>query len=343
MRKILVACIVMMLTIGAGNASADTGTIAVTSNSYAGTSGYANVGVSVTVTKTSCDWSSTYCGWFPSVTEVGANQQCSTAQPRYVGDIVDGLGTFTQDLGVSLLSDTATKLCLYIWSNGDRYINELVVPLNSAPPPPPAPPAPPAPPPPPPPPAPRPVSPMSTAEARVALPRVLRKEYRRRFNVRALTRSCFRLTSEKVRCRVSWRKNNNRYRGIVTMWNDPEDPANTYLYTWNIKRKRLARTPPRRRATPPPARTSCDPNYSGCLDRNASDYDCAGGTGDGPRYTGRVRVLGSDHFDLDRNGDGIGCEESTASAASLSEMEQHARAHADAERKAIRIGRGTLW
>ena len=32
----------------------------------------------------------------------------------------------------------------------------------------------------------------------------------------------------------------------------------------------------------------CDPNYSGCLDPNASDYDCAGGSGDGPKYTGRV-------------------------------------------------------
>ncbi|MEA2255838.1 MAG: hypothetical protein QOG35_1883 [Solirubrobacteraceae bacterium] len=53
----------------------------------------------------------------------------------------------------------------------------------------------------------------------------------------------------------------------------------------------------------------CDPSYTGaCLDPNASDYDCEGGSGDGPEYTGTVTVVGDDHFDLDRDGDGIGCE-----------------------------------
>ena len=56
--------------------------------------------------------------------------------------------------------------------------------------------------------------------------------------------------------------------------------------------------------------SGCDPNYSGCLDPNASDYDCAGGSGDGPRYTGEVRVIGNDHYDLDRDGDGVACEDS---------------------------------
>ena len=57
----------------------------------------------------------------------------------------------------------------------------------------------------------------------------------------------------------------------------------------------------------PPAE-ECDPNYSGCLDPNAVDYDCAGGSGDGPLYTGTVEVLGVDHYGLDRDGDGIGCD-----------------------------------
>jgi hypothetical protein len=58
-------------------------------------------------------------------------------------------------------------------------------------------------------------------------------------------------------------------------------------------------------------KTTCDPNYKGaCLDPHASDYDCAGGSGNGPKYTGRVTVIGDDHFDLDRDGDGIGCETS---------------------------------
>lgn len=58
----------------------------------------------------------------------------------------------------------------------------------------------------------------------------------------------------------------------------------------------------------PSSGSNCDPNYSGCLNPNASDYDCAGGTGDGPLYTGRVDVLGVDHYGLDADGDGIGCE-----------------------------------
>ena len=34
----------------------------------------------------------------------------------------------------------------------------------------------------------------------------------------------------------------------------------------------------------------------------------AGGSGNGPKYTGPVRVTGSDPYDLDRDGDGVGCE-----------------------------------
>jgi hypothetical protein len=53
----------------------------------------------------------------------------------------------------------------------------------------------------------------------------------------------------------------------------------------------------------------CDPSYEGaCLDPSAADYDCAGGSGDGPEYTGTVTVVGDDHFGLDRDGDGIACE-----------------------------------
>jgi hypothetical protein len=54
---------------------------------------------------------------------------------------------------------------------------------------------------------------------------------------------------------------------------------------------------------------SCDPNYSGaCLRPDVSDYDCAGGSGNGPYYTGRVSVVGNDHYGLDRDGDGVACE-----------------------------------
>lgn len=53
--------------------------------------------------------------------------------------------------------------------------------------------------------------------------------------------------------------------------------------------------------------SNCDPNYSGCVPI-ASDVDCAGGSGNGPAYTGRVNVIGVDIYGLDRDGDGVGCE-----------------------------------
>ena len=55
--------------------------------------------------------------------------------------------------------------------------------------------------------------------------------------------------------------------------------------------------------------SDCDPNYEGqCLDPNSPDYDCQGGSGNGPDYTGPVTVVGDDHFGLDRDGDGSACD-----------------------------------
>jgi hypothetical protein len=68
---------------------------------------------------------------------------------------------------------------------------------------------------------------------------------------------------------------------------------------------------------PPPSPTprpvtgsNCHPSYQGaCLKQNAGDYDCAGGSGNGPNYVaGPIYVVGYDEFDLDRDSDGIGCE-----------------------------------
>ena len=70
--------------------------------------------------------------------------------------------------------------------------------------------------------------------------------------------------------------------------------------------------PPPSTAPPPttPAR-NCDPSYPDvCLDPAVEDYDCAGGSGNGPEYVeGPIRVLPPDPFDLDRDGDGLGCED----------------------------------
>jgi hypothetical protein len=91
--------------------------------------------------------------------------------------------------------------------------------------------------------------------------------------------------------------------------------------TLTIRRRptpRPASTPvPTPTPTPTAASTStatktasnCDPNYVGaCLDPNAPDYDCLGGSGDVPKYTGPVQVVGNDHYGLDRDGDGDACE-----------------------------------
>jgi resuscitation-promoting factor RpfB len=54
----------------------------------------------------------------------------------------------------------------------------------------------------------------------------------------------------------------------------------------------------------------CDPNYSGACVPIASDVDCSSGSGNGPAYvTGPVQVIGDDIYDLDRDSDGVGCED----------------------------------
>jgi hypothetical protein len=57
-----------------------------------------------------------------------------------------------------------------------------------------------------------------------------------------------------------------------------------------------------------PVVQSCTPGYRPCIPPGP-DVDCAGGSGNGPRYVvGPVYVTGSDPYDLDRDGDGVGCE-----------------------------------
>jgi hypothetical protein len=54
--------------------------------------------------------------------------------------------------------------------------------------------------------------------------------------------------------------------------------------------------------------SNCTPGYSPCLPP-ASDYDCAGNEGNGPKYVdGPIRVTGPDRYDLDRDGNGVGCQ-----------------------------------
>jgi micrococcal nuclease len=57
------------------------------------------------------------------------------------------------------------------------------------------------------------------------------------------------------------------------------------------------------------AAEQCHPSYQGaCVPVGVSDVDCAGGSGNGPYYVGRVTVVGHDEYGLDGDGDGVGCE-----------------------------------
>lgn len=101
-----------------------------------------------------------------------------------------------------------------------------------------------------------------------------------------------------------------------------EEPAGTVLAmspkpgseleVGDLVRITVAKPPPAPEPAPEPEpepAANCHPSYEGaCLDPNASDYDCAGGSGNGPEYTGFVTVVGPDVFGLDADGDGAGCE-----------------------------------
>ena len=66
--------------------------------------------------------------------------------------------------------------------------------------------------------------------------------------------------------------------------------------------------PPAPAPSPGPPSGDCQ-GYDPCISPG-SDVDCAGGSGNGPRYVGGpVSVNGSDPYGLDSDGDGLGCED----------------------------------
>jgi hypothetical protein len=257
-------------------ASADSGAI-----TNVAAVGGGQVRATFTTTSTTCT-SIGYCGWSPFATEVGPGRSCTPVDDVYTGDHENDPGT-QSDTDTFYPSATSIRLCLYIY--GPDGVNRLVAQHDySGPPPDP---------------------PLKVREARSALPGILKREFHSHFTHRKhYARSCARWSAQKVRCTVRWDWTKWRYRGAVSMRNDPDDPG-SILYWRNIHRKRVQ---PKHKHAPPPQQ-NCDANYSGCLNPNASDYDCAGGSGDGPYYTGEVIVYGDDHYDLDRDGDGIACED----------------------------------
>jgi hypothetical protein len=244
-----------------------------------------------------------YCFWFPYATQVAGAQACNPeASPIYVGDygVHEGVGTET---GTDFFYPdfNPVRLCLYIdYGDNDVLVGQITYERNATLPQPGEPEAP------------EEVAPMSVREAKGYVASILKKKYRRKFSRRTLRRSCSRWTTEKVRCNVSWRKGKFKYRGWIKMWNDPDAPEDRFIYSYKIKRKRI------RSHNGGGGGSNCDLNYSGCLNPNASDYDCAGGSGDGPYYTGKVYVLGNDHYDLDRDGDGVACDDPSAFSAAVS-------------------------
>ncbi len=56
--------------------------------------------------------------------------------------------------------------------------------------------------------------------------------------------------------------------------------------------------------------SNCHPSYTGyCLTAGIGDWDCSYGSGNGPNYLPvAVQVIGFDEYELDRDGDGLGCE-----------------------------------
>ncbi len=103
----------------------------------------------------------------------------------------------------------------------------------------------------------------------------------------------------------------DRGLGIIIRYTQTASVAAGHVI--RIQPKQYTRVTPGRKVTvwiakaPSPP---CDPNYTGaCLKPNVSDYDCAGGSGNGPYYVeGPVYVVGVDHYGLDSDGDGVGCE-----------------------------------
>ena len=87
-------------------------------------------------------------------------------------------------------------------------------------------------------------------------------------------------------------------------------PAGCATFAADLTARRAAREA-ERAEEPTDGGTTCDPNYEGvCLKPDSVDYDCEGGSGDGPDYTGPVSSVGSDPYGLDSDDDGLACEAS---------------------------------
>jgi hypothetical protein len=106
--------------------------------------------------------------------------------------------------------------------------------------------------------------------------------------------------ADLFRCRVTVR--NGRHRATCA-----NKLGDRFIYSFTLRTKPKPASEKRRSGG---HSAGCDPNYKGaCLKPKASDYDCAGGSGDGPYYVhGPITVVGDDHYGLDADGNGTACE-----------------------------------
>jgi hypothetical protein len=207
-----------------------------------------------------CDLADGSCGWFPSASQVGADEACdprANTKLVYVGRLQRAMGS------VGPVSETfepqstgAFKLCLFIYYGPTD--EETVAEYVYAPPPPPAPPpepelpmaaplpvAPAAIPPAPvaaaqPPQAPKPPR-LTVGDALARLPGLLRREYGRRYTRRVgrLRSHCFHGNPVRVRCRLHWRDKRFRYDGSMTLQR-PAAPGEALIHSLEIRRTRRA-------------------------------------------------------------------------------------------------------
>jgi hypothetical protein len=101
---------------------------------------------------------------------------------------------------------------------------------------------------------------------------------------------------------------------MATSAKAPEPTATKKAVAAKPRPKPTPKPTPKTVSSPKPKVTTkpvskCDPNYSDACVPIASDVDCAGGSGNGPKYfSGVARVTGTDIYDLDRDNDGYACE-----------------------------------
>jgi hypothetical protein len=181
MKRIAVTALLSALCLAApATASADSGSI-----TNVVPVGDGEVQGTYTTTSTTCT-SDGFCGWFPFASKVPAGEACNDSSLTYVGNYQNESGTQTGTESFYPTADSV-RLCLYI--RGPDAVERLVAQYDYSPPPPASEAAP----------------PLKVSEARETLPSILRREYGRRFTRRTnFRRSCYRWSTQRVRCTVRW-------------------------------------------------------------------------------------------------------------------------------------------